>query len=254
MEFALIRPLLLVLLLMAIDFGRVFFGWVALHNASRIGAEYASSHSGAWLTPGIAFQRDQYTQLVLNDLQALNCNLPTPPVPDPQFIDDADGDGTFTSDGDLVRVDLNCSFGLLTPFAEAIFGGPVPVSVRSDFAIHHTLVGQLPDPSGPPPGLCSVPDADFTTVPAPGSGNRIAITSGQSVTFSDTSTASSGCEITSWAWDWETNGVPDDTTPGPVTHAFTYGGSGPFTTYMVTLTVTNSGGPATHNITVRVSP
>ena len=31
-EFALIMPLLVLLLVMAIDFGRVFFGWVALDD------------------------------------------------------------------------------------------------------------------------------------------------------------------------------------------------------------------------------
>ena len=39
-EFALVLPLLVVLLVMAIDFGRVFFQWVGVTNASRIGANY----------------------------------------------------------------------------------------------------------------------------------------------------------------------------------------------------------------------
>ena len=41
-EFALVLPLLVLLLVMAIDFGRVFFGWVALQNATRIAADYAA--------------------------------------------------------------------------------------------------------------------------------------------------------------------------------------------------------------------
>ena len=41
-EFALILPLLVLLLLLAIDFGRVFFGWVALNNAARIAANEAA--------------------------------------------------------------------------------------------------------------------------------------------------------------------------------------------------------------------
>ncbi|CAN5198787.1 hypothetical protein BH23CHL9_BH23CHL9_04030 [soil metagenome] len=46
-ELALILPLLLLLLLGAIDFGRVFFGWVAVTNASRVGANYAATHPDA---------------------------------------------------------------------------------------------------------------------------------------------------------------------------------------------------------------
>ena len=53
-EFALILPLLLLVLLLAIDFGRVFFGWVALNNASRIAASEAGFHPEAWKAPGNA--------------------------------------------------------------------------------------------------------------------------------------------------------------------------------------------------------
>ena len=38
-EFALVLPLLALLLVVAIDFGRVFFGWVSLTNAARVGAK-----------------------------------------------------------------------------------------------------------------------------------------------------------------------------------------------------------------------
>ena len=37
-EMAVMLPILLLLLLLAIDVGRVFFGWVALNNAARIAA------------------------------------------------------------------------------------------------------------------------------------------------------------------------------------------------------------------------
>ena len=47
-EFALILPLLALLLIMAIDFGRVFFGWIALQNATRIAADTASQRANAW--------------------------------------------------------------------------------------------------------------------------------------------------------------------------------------------------------------
>ena len=33
-EMAIILPVLVLLLLLAVDFGRVFFGWIALNNAS----------------------------------------------------------------------------------------------------------------------------------------------------------------------------------------------------------------------------
>ncbi|MDQ2683995.1 MAG: pilus assembly protein, partial [Chloroflexota bacterium] len=47
-EFALVLPILALLLVMAIDFGRVFFGWVALQNAARIAADTAAGTADAW--------------------------------------------------------------------------------------------------------------------------------------------------------------------------------------------------------------
>ncbi len=73
------------------------------------------------------------------------------------------------------------------------------------------------------------PVADFTFTPASG-------TAPLSVRFNDTST---GTGITSWAWDFDNNGVIDSTSQNPV---FTYASAG---TYSVSLTVTNAGGSNT---------
>jgi Flp pilus assembly protein TadG len=46
-EFALILPVLVLLMLGAIDFGRVFFAYISVTNAARNGADYASFSSVA---------------------------------------------------------------------------------------------------------------------------------------------------------------------------------------------------------------
>ena len=51
-EFALVVPVLLLLMLTAIDFGRVFLGWVNLQQMTRIAANHAAEHASAWGTPG----------------------------------------------------------------------------------------------------------------------------------------------------------------------------------------------------------
>ena len=53
-EFALVVPVLLLLTLTAIDFGRVFLGWVNLQQMTRIAANHAAEHASAWGTPGDA--------------------------------------------------------------------------------------------------------------------------------------------------------------------------------------------------------
>jgi len=164
-EFALMLPLLALLLVMAIDGGRVFFGWVALHNAARIGADYAAFHAPAWNGPPDQIQQDQrdrYELLIRQDLQSLGCK-DTMVVPDPNFDPDGDGISDYKDEGGLVRVELECAFALLTPLAEAALGGPVTLHARADFAINrriNTGLGPVVDP--PPPLGC---DANEGVVP-----------------------------------------------------------------------------------------
>ena len=156
-EMAIILPLLALLLVMAVDAGRLFFGYVALHNASRIGADYAASHADAWDgTPNVQEQEqlDRYESVVAGDLQALGCQ--GNPVPDPNF--DPDGNGTESfADGAFVRVELQCDFHPLTPLAETFLGRPLNMRASSDFAINRTISAALPPPGITPPPSSGAP-------------------------------------------------------------------------------------------------
>lgn len=242
-EFAIILPLLALLLVMAVDFGRVFFGWIAIHNAARIGADFAAGNSGGWKNDD-QDTKDRYELLVLSDLQALNCTLPTPdPVPDPVF--------TGFDDGDLVSVTLACDFGLITPLAGSIVGQPLGISAGAEFPVHQIINSNLPTPEPTPIPACGAPTADFDTNPAPSSGGRVNIADGEEVEFTDTSTAGSDCTVTSWTWNF---GDGDNSTDQDTSHVFSYGGSGGHTNYTVVLTIQDSdGGTDDETITVRVS-
>ncbi|MEX0630992.1 MAG: TadE/TadG family type IV pilus assembly protein [Chloroflexota bacterium] len=152
-ELAIILPLLALLLVMAVDAGRLFFGWVALHNASRIGADYAASNADVWNGPPEGNELDElalYELLVRQDLQALGCQ--DDPVPAPNF--DLDGNGTDDfEDGDLVQVELTCAIGLLTPLAEAFLGSPATIRAHSEFPINRVITSGLPGGGNPPPPL-----------------------------------------------------------------------------------------------------
>jgi TadE-like protein len=166
-EMAIILPLLAVLLVMAVDAGRVFFGYVALTNASRIGADYAASHAEAWNgipTAQEQNQLDRYESVVAGDLQALGCQ--GNPVPDPNF--DPDGDGTESfADGSLVRVELDCDFHPLTPLAEIFMGQPLKMRASSDFAINRTISAALPPPGVTPPPPSGAPSASASASAPP---------------------------------------------------------------------------------------
>ena len=116
-EFALIVPLLMLLLLLGLDFGRVFFGWVGLTNASRIGASYAAAHPTAWGSPGSATERASYNAQILADAAALNCTLPGT-LPAPTFA-------AGTDLGDTARVTLTCTFTLITPIVSELLGNSI---------------------------------------------------------------------------------------------------------------------------------
>ncbi len=134
MEFALVLPLLIVLLAMAIDLGRVFYGWVSIQNAARVGASYAAANADAWEAPTDATRQARYATLVQNDLQALNCSLAA--VPPPAFTD-SDANGTYDT-GEPVDVNLDCTFALITPIGQTILG-PVSLGAESTYPVHYTI-------------------------------------------------------------------------------------------------------------------
>ena len=96
-EFALVIPILLFLTLIALDFGRVYLGYINLQNMARIAANFAANNPTAWgATPDAEVQL-RYKNQILQDAAAINCQLPKDGagktvVPAPTFTD-RDGNG-----------------------------------------------------------------------------------------------------------------------------------------------------------------
>jgi hypothetical protein len=250
-EFALVLPLLALLLVMSIDFGRVFFGWIALQNATRIAADTASQRANAWPTAQGNQEEEwriDYETFITQDLQAANCEFTTP-HPDPTFTDingDTNNDGVLTNDfGDLTTVRLECEFSLITPLAESVLGGPVQLAAESTFAINGLVVVGVPDPPDPPPDPCAAPVADMDSIPAPSSGGRVnGSVSPFVVNFmSTTDDSNPDCPLT---YLWERRTLPSasfttaGTDPDLLLQVFTDAPGGGATNYEVRLTVTNS--------------
>jgi hypothetical protein len=251
-EFAIILPLLVLLLVMAVDFGRVFFGWVALQNGARIAADFAARAAESW-------PEDQavYRNLVISDLTAINCAPPpafdadgdgewdAADVPDPVFLD-VDANTETTNDGDHAWVELGCRFDLLTPLASAITGNPVALGAEAFFPINGVLVPALPTPEPTPPGPCPAPTALFEFVEDPVGGSSATDGEGDSplsIDFTDTSVDDPDCPITSWEWDFQSDGTVDSDLQNPADILFVHPGSGgTFKTFVVELTVTTDDG------------
>jgi PKD repeat protein len=247
-EFALVFPVVLFLLLIAIDFGRIYLGWINLEQMTRIAANYAAEHATAWGTPGNAADRASYQNRIIQDAHLINCD-PQDPIPDPVI---AGG----TSLGAEVRVTISCEFTVLTPVISSVVGGTVLVTAETTYPIKEGAVGVVPGGGGP---ITPIPVADFVASPTSG-------WSPLTVDFKDTSRNGP----TSWIWRFNelpgptgtgTGGASQltDLTQGP--HAVTYtctGAEGDTCTFDVSLEVANAGGSDTSVqaglITVTVPP
>ncbi len=257
-EFAIVLPVLALLLVMAIDFGRVFFGWVGLQSGTRSAADFAARAGGSWDD-----RRDLYRDLVISDMVGINCapgagtdadgdgRWDPNEVPDPTF-EDVDGNGVATDDGDHARVILDCSFPLITPLAGGVVGNPVSLRAESWFPINGVLIPALPTPEPTPPGPCPPPSANFTMAEDPASGDG-ADGRGDSplkIDFANTSIDDPDCAIDEYAWVFglgtgpgQQGSPPTSTEESPQDVIFTHptGTGGPYT-FTVRLTVTTVDG------------
>lgn len=172
-EFALVLPVLMIVLLFAIDFGRAFYSWVILQNASRIGANYASLNPELWETNPTVVPT-VYSDLISKDWGAIDCDAPTAPL----FVD-SPGDTSSAGQtpdtsfdvGDSVRVTLTCPFRPLTPIISGILGNSIQLVATSEFRIRSGDIAgldndlQIPKPSTTTPS--PVPTATPTSGPTP---------------------------------------------------------------------------------------
>jgi PKD repeat protein len=211
-ELALVVPVILLLLLIALDFGRAYLGWVNLNQMARIAANYAA------LNPDAAFAdpTGPYQVLVKRDSRATNCDLlpagPVDTVPTPDF---SSGKGL----GAPVRVDITCQFSIITPIISSIVGNAVQVSASSTFPVRSGAVADIPTGGA----VSNIPVADF--IASPQSGNAPLI-----VSFTD---LSANAPLT-WQWSFGDGGTSTMQHP---THTYTTPG-----TYTVSLTVSNPAG------------
>jgi len=170
-----VLPVMLLILLLAIDFGRALYGWVVLQNSARIAANYAALYPQAWQGGGNAVLQADYEQLIENDQGTANCVAPSMPPP-PVFLDGPDTadiagipDSAYDI-GDTVAVSLVCNFTPLTPLIGNIVGTPVALGARAEFRIRAgDIVGmpnatRIPAPS-PSPG--SSPSSAPSSPPSP---------------------------------------------------------------------------------------
>jgi PKD repeat protein len=223
-ELALILPVLLLLVVVALDFGRIYLGYINIQNMARIAANEAANNPLAWSVTVDVDIQERYRNQILEDTSATNCHLPTtsggePVIPDPIFTD-MNGDGTDVGLGDQVTVQLTCSFSVATPMIGSILGDQVEVTAESNFPVKAGVTAVLAAGAGGGGGGSTVPPtagfvANSSVFAAPGSpGTLYAVGPDVIVDFRDTS---GGGAPSAWSWDFG-----DGTTSGDqdVAHEF----------------------------------
>jgi len=226
--------MLLLLTLVAVDFGRIYLGYINLQNMARIAANFAANNPNAWLTndPNNIATRTKYRNQVLSDAAATNCVL-SPSTPAIPTFTDANADGVATGIGDRAAVAFTCRFKVMTPIVSAIVGGNVSVSASAVFPVKSAI--SATSNGG---GSCTPPTAAINAVPTSGLAPL-------NVSFMD---ASGGGAGTAWSWDFGDSQTSSARDPG--IHQYTAPGA-----YVVTLTVTNlcASSTTTPGMTILVS-
>jgi len=139
-EFALSAPVVLLMVLFGIDFGRVFLGWVSLTNAARAAANFAAINPTAWgALPNPAAQAE-YVRRVSAETSGINCTMPAT-TPNPSFP-------SGTALGSPAVVSLTCRFSLITPIIGNIIGSSIPISVTASFPVRSGIIAGVPASSG----------------------------------------------------------------------------------------------------------
>jgi Flp pilus assembly protein TadG/plastocyanin len=251
-EFALVLPILLFLTLIALDFGRVYLGYINLQNMARIAANFAGNNPTAWdgtVVANDAVLKTKYYNQIIADAQAINCKLVdtngdgTIDASDftPTFTD-RNGNGKTTDIGDTGEVAIGCRFQVITPGIASVVGGTVKVAAVSSFPVKTgmTAAGSGSGGGGSPPNAAFSGNGVITSVSAP---NTITGVAPFDVEFRDTS----GGNPTSWMWTFPDPPATTSAAQDPLNHTFMTAG-----TYTVTMKATNLYGNSTASMTVTV--
>ena len=157
-EFAISFPVVMLMVLFGVDFGRVFLGWVTLTNAVREGANFAAMKPDAWTGFGSVSARAEYARLINSETDEINCTMPAV-LPNPVFPNGTDI-------GSPALVSITCQFSLITPLIGGVVGNPLNVSASAVFPIRGGSIEGTPVGAGLPT-FRATPSAPVETEPPP---------------------------------------------------------------------------------------
>jgi Flp pilus assembly protein TadG len=232
-EFALIAPVFLVLLLMAVDFGRLFFTYIQVSNAAREAAAYGAAQPTDTVGMQARAVQEKNAQTQGEgplDPISTTCRNQAGIV---IACSAAPGGGGA---GNTLTVTVRQPFRFLTPLINDFLGSNLGMTSSATTAVFVSAVGG----TGGGPGSCAAPSMATFTIVASG----LDIIANPDGSKPDTGV----CTISGYNWDFGDGNTAVGSSI-PVTHTYAVPG-----TYTVTLEVTNQGGSLTAIRTVTVPP
>ncbi len=231
-EFALILPVFFLLLVIAIDFGRLFFTYIQIHNAAREAAAFGiyQPNNAVAIANQAQVEKNSQAQRGENAI-AVTTSCADPAGTTIACSVAAGGTGA----GSTLTVNVNERFSFFTPLINGFFGNNLQMNASAT----GTVLVYAASPGGSNPGGCSLPVASFVWT----------VTSGRTIFANPSaSTPNSGiCNISGYNWTWG-DGNDDVGTATGDSHTFLADG-----TYNVQLQVTNQAGPAYQSQVVVIS-
>lgn len=164
-EFALVLPVMMLVLLVTVDFGRLFFSYVEVVNAAREAANNAASQA-RYVQNGTLSDSDYYLGIVNAATQETNAQsqrgaatpiaVSSPACFDPSSQAIACGaapqDSTMAIGiGNRVTVSVTQPFTFFTPFIGGFFGGTLNLSSSATAPVLNPLVAKIASQPTPTP-------------------------------------------------------------------------------------------------------
>lgn len=180
-EFALILPVMLLAMLIAVDFGRLFFSYIAVHNAAREAANYAAAHAvdyqAGTLTYGQFHDAAVAAALAEPNVQSQPgagslavaspaCFTPGSPPTSIGCANAPEVPAIASGIGNQVSVTVSQPFTFLMPLIGDFFGGSLHLSATATAVVLNPLVAQVSNPT-PSPTPTASPTATPTAEPTP---------------------------------------------------------------------------------------
>jgi Flp pilus assembly protein TadG len=233
-EFALIIPVFMLLLLLAVDFGRLFFTYIQLNNLAREGAALAALdptiENTALTTAALRESNVQAQSGEGNDVTATAAcfdNLGAPLTPCTKGLG---GIGA----GNRVTVSVGETFNFFTPLIGNFWPGGLHIGTSASAPVVDYAPG-----GGIPPTTCTIkpPTPTFTW----SSTDKLADQPSIHVDATASSSLASPCQNVGYNWDFggQSSDASGDYLREGLTQDYQYNTGG---TYQVTLVVSNAAG------------